>query len=89
MKRLADVLAKHNPLKKKPFISREFQDFGLRLAHQLADSKNKSLYIKLAKITARRLLEEALMFVKDAQRVESKAKLFMWKLHQLKKKAAG
>lgn len=84
MKRLSDILALHNPTKRKNYISREFQDYGLRLAQSLNDMKNKSLYIKLAKITPRRILEEALTFVKDAYQVKSKAKLFMWKIKQLR-----
>ncbi len=32
------------------------------------------------------MLEEALTFVKDAYEVRSKAKLFMWKLAELRKK---
>lgn len=73
-------------LDKKKYITREFQDYGYRLAGQLNDLKNKSLYIKLAKELPRKMLEEALTFVKDAYEVKSKAKLFMWKLAELRKK---
>ena len=66
------------------YISREFQQYGYDLAKELGDLKNKSLYIKLAKETSRGFLETAKNFVKDANNVESKAKLFMWKLTQLK-----
>lgn len=72
---------------KKKYITREFQDYGYRLAGSLKDLKNKSLYIKLAKEEPRKRLEEALTFVKDATDVRSKAKLFMWKLAQLRKEA--
>jgi len=51
----------------------------------LDDLGNKSLYIKLAKDTPRGLLESARNFVSDAYNVKSKAKLFMWKLAQLRK----
>ncbi|MBD3279209.1 MAG: hypothetical protein GF390_00675 [Candidatus Pacebacteria bacterium] len=68
------------------YITREFQDYGYRLAVELNDLKHKSLYIKMAKETQRWLLEDALSFVKDA-RARSKAKLFMWKVKQLKKTA--
>jgi len=84
---LSDILAKHNPLTGPQYVSREFQDFGLRLAYELNDMKNKSLYIKLAKITPRHILEEAKNAVKDSSNVRSKAKLFMWKLTQIKKEA--
>ena len=84
---LSDILAKHNPLTGPQYVSREFQDFGLRLARELNDMKNKSLYIKLAKITPRYILEEAKNAVKDSSNVRSKAKLFMWKLAQIKKDA--
>ena len=67
------------------YISREFQKYGYELAKELGDLKNKSLYIKLAKDTPRGLLESARSFVKDANNVRSRPKLYMWKLQQLKK----
>src|SRR3989338_3297884 len=67
------------------YVSYEFQKYGYELAKQLGDLKNKSLYIKLAKDTPRGFLEAARNFVKDANNVKSPAKLFMWKLQQLKK----
>ena len=70
---------------KKKYISREFQDYGYRLAEKLSDLKHKALYIKLAKEQPRSLLEEALNFVKDASNVKNRAKLFMWKLKELKR----
>jgi hypothetical protein len=76
---------------KKKYITREFQDFGYRLAVALGDLRNKSLYIKLAKEVPREVLEEALNFVKEASNVRSKPRLFMWKLKELKeeKKRGG
>jgi len=65
------------------YISQEFQDFGYRLAVDLNDLAHKSLYIKMAKKENRGMLEQALRFVSDANAL-SKAKLFMWKLGQLK-----
>jgi hypothetical protein len=65
------------------YITQEFQDYGYRLAMELNDPEHKSLYIKLAKTTDRSLLEQALTFVSDAQ-ARSKARLFMWKLKELK-----
>ena len=70
---------------KKKYITREFQDYGYRLAEELADLKRKALYIKMAKELPRPLLEAARCFVKDASGVRNKASLFMWKLEQLKK----
>jgi hypothetical protein len=66
------------------YITQEFQDFGYRLAMELDDQKHKSLYMRLSKNTPRIILERALSFVTDAPNVKSKAKLFMWKLQQLK-----
>jgi len=66
------------------YISREFQKYGYDLAQELGDSKGVSLYIKLAKETPRILLENARSFVRDAYQVQSRPKLFMWKLQQLK-----
>lgn len=72
---------------KKKYISREFQDYGYRLAEELDDLKHKTLYIKLAKEIPRRLLEDARNFVKDAANVRNRARLFMWKLAQLRKES--
>ena len=77
-------LLKDWDINKKKYLTQEFQDYGLRLAKELNDEGRKSLYIKLAKEIPRRLLEEAMTFVKDASNVRSKARLFMWKLKQLK-----
>ncbi|MFZ2153112.1 MAG: hypothetical protein WAV41_03575 [Microgenomates group bacterium] len=74
-------------LKRKKYVKNEFQAFGLQLAEELDDWKNRSLYIRLAKNTPRPTLETALYFVKDHNpgAVKSKGKLFMWKLKELKK----
>lgn len=68
------------------YITQEFQDFGYRLAVELDDMSHKSLYIKMAKTEKRELLERALSFVIDAQNAKNKARLFMWKVKELKKK---
>jgi len=78
------ILSSFDPTKDK-YISREFQDYGYRLAEELNDLEHKALYIKLAKETSRFLLEKTRNFVKDAYQVKNPAKLFMWKLQQLKK----
>lgn len=68
------------------YITREFQDFGYRLAVELNDMKHKSLYIKMAKEIDRHILEKALSFVSDSQ-ADSKPKLFMWKVKQLREES--
>ena len=82
--KVKDILGKFERDKDK-FISREFQKYGYDLAEELGDLKHKALYIKLAKETPRGLLETAKNFVKDAYQVKSKARLFMWKLSELKR----
>ena len=71
---------------KNKYVTREYQDYGLRLAHELDDLAHKSLYIKLAKNEKRALLEQARSYVADAN-VRSKAKVFMWKLKELKSRS--
>lgn len=84
MQSIGQILSKDNFLDRKKYITKEFQDYGLRLAKELEDERRKSLYIKLAKITPREILEEARIFVVDASNVKSKARLFMWKVKQIK-----
>lgn len=67
------------------YFSREFQAYGYYLARELGDLQHKALYIKYAKTMPRGVLEEALSVVKNATKVKSRAKLFMWKIKQLKK----
>ncbi|MFZ5534736.1 MAG: hypothetical protein ACOY3M_01110 [Patescibacteria group bacterium] len=83
MQKIGSILTKFNPLEDK-YISREFQAYGIYLAETLGDYKHKSLYIRLAKTVPRAILEKALTFVKDAQ-ATSKARLFMWKMKELRK----
>jgi hypothetical protein len=83
---LGDILKRFDPLKDK-YVSKEFQKYGYDLAVELEDMKHKSLYIRLAKTTPRPILERARYFVKDAK-ANSKARLFMWKLGQLKKESS-
>lgn len=80
-KAIAEVKFKNRPKN----IAHEFQMYGVYLAESLGDTKHYSLYIKLAKILDRQLLEEALNFTKGYYGAKSKAKIFMWKLEQLKK----
>ena len=85
--KLSDLLRKVDleDLEEDKYVSREFQQYGYDLAEELGDLKHKALYIKLAKETPRGFLETARNFVKDAYNVKSKARLFMWKLSELKK----
>lgn len=78
-----DLLSKYD-LDKNKYISKEWQDYAYRLAIALDDLKNKSLYMRLAKNTPRVSLEEAKNFVSDAYQVKNKARLFMWKLKDIK-----
>ena len=79
---ISNILKSFDPLKDK-YISREFQKYGYDLAEELGDFKHKALYIKLAKEIPRAVLEQARNFVKDA-RARSRARLFMWKLKELR-----
>lgn len=81
--KIGDILQKFDVDKDK-YISTEFQKYGYDLAVELNDLRHKALYIKLAKETPRSLLDQARSFVKDAYNAKSPAKLFMWKLKQLK-----
>lgn len=85
MQQVGDWLKAYDLAKKGKYVTREWQDYGYRLAAELGDVKNKSLYIKLAKEVERKLLEQARTFVKDASSVRSRAKLFMWALAKLRK----
>ena len=80
---MGDLFSEYTITENK-YISREFQDFGYQLAVKLNDLKHKSLYIKMAKEVDRGILEQALSFVSDAESAKSKARLFMWRVSQLK-----
>jgi len=82
MKPISDILAARDP-KKGKYSKNEFQVYCYELAVKLEDLEHKTLYIKLAKSEDRKLLEDALSFVKDS-RARSKGKLFMWKLKDLR-----
>jgi hypothetical protein len=82
--KVGDVLQKYKLDDKDKYVSHEFQKYAYDLAVELDDLDHKSLYMKLAKETPRILLENARSFVKDAYQPESRGRLFMWKLQQLK-----
>lgn len=81
---IQDILSKYD-LERTNYISKEFQDYGYRLAMELGEEKQKSLYIKLAKTEDRGLLEKARTFVKDARNVRHRGKLFLWAVKKLRK----
>lgn len=81
---VGDILSKYKLDDKDKYVSREFQKYAYDLSIELNDEDHKSLYMRLAKTTPRVLLEKARSFVKDATNARSKARLFMWKVKQLK-----
>ncbi len=86
MRSAKDILKEQRELfgGKPKYVTKEFQDYGYRLAIRLNDLSHKALYIKLAKEEPRSLLEDALSFAVDYPKAKNKAKIFMWKLKQLK-----
>lgn len=85
MKSLKDVLTSYVLEDKGGYITREFQDYGYRLACEMGEEKRKAMYIKLAKTVDRAILERARSFVLDAKRVTNKGKLFMWAVGKLRR----
>ncbi len=85
MKSIAKVIEETKFKDRPKNISHEFQMYGVYLAESLGDTKRYSLYIKLAKELPRNILEEALNFTKGYYNAKNKAKVFMWKLAELKK----
>lgn len=83
MEQLKQIIGRVERRKESQRISKEFQDFGVRLSEVLGDSKHKSLYIKLAKEKPRQALEEALSYVQDYPHARTKGRLFMWRLKEL------
>jgi len=66
--------------KRTKYVKNDYQAYGLQLASELDDWKNKSLYIRLAKTLDRKILDQAFYFVKDQTNIQTPGKLFMWKL---------
>lgn len=84
MKSIAKAIAETKFKDRPKNIAHEFQMYGVYIAESLGDTKHYSLYIKLAKQINRGILEEALNFTKGYYNAKNKAKVFMWKLKQLK-----
>jgi len=84
-----DLLLSHDFLgerkKAAKYVTREYQDYGYRLAVTLNDLEHKALYIKIAKEEKRPMIEQALSYTLDYPKAQKKAKIFMWKLYDLKK----
>ncbi len=78
---IAEVKFKDRPKN----LSQEFQVFGVYLAESLEDTKHYSLYIKMAKEIDRAVLEEALSYTKGYYSAKNKARVFMWRLKEIKK----
>lgn len=87
MQKVSTILKSFDPTKDK-YISRDFQAFGIYLAEEMQDYKNKGMWIKLAKTNHRPVLEKALSFVKDST-ADNKIGLFLWKLKQIKNEEAS
>lgn len=76
------VLKRFDPQQDR-FISREFQKYAYDLAMELQDHDHMAIYMRLAKTVPRHILERARSFVKDAN-AKNPARLFMWKVKQLR-----
>jgi len=86
MNSLKDILVKgfsNQLLDRKKYVTKEFQDYGYRLALKLGDLKRVSMYIKIAKEKPRVTVEQAFSFSVDYPNAKNKGKLFLWKLKQL------
>lgn len=88
MKKVGQIIDETKNKERPKNLSKEFQYYGVLVAEALDDTKHYSLYIKLAKELDRNMLEEALNYAKDYSKAKSKAKIFMWKLKQLREAAA-
>lgn len=87
MKSLKQLIQEKKPVDRNKYVTREYQDYGYRLAAELGDLPHKALYIKLAKTVDRAILETCRRFVLDSY-ADNKGALFMWKLQQLKGKTS-
>lgn len=85
MKSIAKVIAETKFKDRPKNIAHEFQFYGCFLAESLDDTKHYGLYIKLAKEVNRNILEEALNYTKGYYNAKNKAKVFMWKLGELRR----
>lgn len=77
------IVNRADPEEQQRYITREFQDYGYRLAVELGEESRKAMYIKLAKSKPRALLEQARSYVTDYPNAKNRGKLFLWKIKQL------
>ncbi len=84
MKSISRIIAEVKHKDRPKNIAHEFQQYGVYLAESLNDTRHYSLYIKLAKELPRPLLEEALNYTKAYYSAKNRAKVFMWRLKQLR-----
>ncbi len=84
MKSIGQIIDQQKHPDRPKNLSQEFQVYGVYLAEELGDTKHYSLYIKLAKQYSRGLLDQALTYAKGYTSAKSKAKVFMWRLKQLR-----
>lgn len=89
MKKISKIIDEIKSKDRPKNLSTEFQVYGVYLAESLGDIKHYSLYIKLAKQLNRGLLDEALSYAKGYYSAKSKARVFMWRLQQLKNATIG
>lgn len=85
MKSISKIISETKFKDRPKNISHEFQFYGCFLAESLDDTKHYGLYIKLAKQLPREILEEALNYTKGYYNAKNKARVFMWKLKELRK----
>ena len=89
MDKLEDLLRDRvTKVDKAHYISREFQDYGFRLAQDMGEEGRKAMYIKLAKTKPRGLLERAHSYVMDYPQAKNRGKLFLWKMKELEEQWA-
>lgn len=81
---IGELLSKYERPEINKYVSREFQDYGYRLACEMGEEQKKAMYIRLAKTVDRGILERARSFVVDAPGVKNKGRLFMWALKKLR-----
>lgn len=82
-----EIFATYNILEQnagKRQAAHEFQAFAYKLAHDLNDLDNLRMYMRLAKTIDRSIMERAFSFAVDS-RSDNRAKVFMWKLGDLRK----
>ncbi|MEI6462595.1 MAG: hypothetical protein WCO33_02915 [bacterium] len=74
--------------KTQKYVRHDFQDLGYRIAVKLNDLPHRSLYMRLAKTRSEAVLTQAMSFALDypLKYGNNRARIFMWKLKELKDK---